>query len=212
MSEQQPVPAPDPAPDPAPAPAPTDPAPAPAPEPKPADPALPIAAKAPEQYEAFKLPEGVTFDEKLSTDLTGLAKKFDLPQDRAQELADYTLNVAKAYHDESTAAFEKTVGEWVSQAKADKEIGGEQFSENLGIAKAALDKFGGKELLAFLEETKLGNHPALVKAFWKIGKAISQDTVTQRTAGEGAPAGASALSNAPQVYWGDSMKGLTRTQ
>jgi hypothetical protein len=65
---------------------------------------------------------------------------------------------------------------WVEQVKADKDIGGDKLDENLGIARKALDHFGTPELKDVLNASGLGNHPAVIKAFVKAGKAISEDT------------------------------------
>lgn len=47
----------------------------------------------------------------------------------------------------------------------------------LGLAQAALKKYGGEELVAYLDETGLGNNFALIKAFAAIGERISEDGV-----------------------------------
>ena len=59
--------------------------------------------------------------------------------------------------------------------KVDKEIGGEKFTENLALARKALESFGTPELQDVLNMTGLGNHPEVIRAFYKAGKAISED-------------------------------------
>ena len=56
-------------------------------------------------------------------------------------------------------------------------VGGEKFDENISLAKQALEKFGGQELKDLLQSTGFGNHPAIVKAFYNIGKSVSNDTL-----------------------------------
>lgn len=74
--------------------------------------------------------------------------------------------------------------------KADKEIGGDKLTASLSKAQQALETFGTPELKEYLNETGLGNHPELVKAFVKIGKAMSEDNMVsaantgQRSAAE----------------------------
>jgi len=65
---------------------------------------------------------------------------------------------------------------WTEQARADKEFGGAQLKDNLVIANKALGQFGTPELVSLLKETGLGNHPEIVRAFYRAGKAISEDT------------------------------------
>ena len=71
-------------------------------------------------------------------------------------------------------AFAQTQQQWRNEVVNDKEIGGQALAENLGYAAKVLDTFA-PDLRGVLDETGLGNHPAFVKAFVKIGKAISED-------------------------------------
>lgn len=138
-------------------------------------PGAPDGNKPPEKAAApleLRLPEGWGEDEhlaafkKLATD-----KKLDGPT--AQALFD--LHVAREAA--NAKLLEKTHAEWAAALKSDKEFGGASFDANIGIARKAVQKFGDESLRAFFEETGLGNHPALVRAFYKIGKAISEDSV-----------------------------------
>ena len=65
--------------------------------------------------------------------------------------------------------------EWLETSKADKEFGGEKLPENLGVARKALDAFATPELCKLLDETGLGNHPEVIRMFFRAGKAISED-------------------------------------
>jgi hypothetical protein len=71
-------------------------------------------------------------------------------------------------------AFQQTQKEWRESVVNDKELGGAALAENLSYAAKVLDTFA-PDLRAVLDETGLGNHPAFVRAFVKIGKAISED-------------------------------------
>lgn len=74
-------------------------------------------------------------------------------------------------------SWQKTTEQWAADVKADKEIGGDKLTANLSAAQRALEQFGDPELKEYLDSTGLGNHPALVKAFIKVGKAMSEDKV-----------------------------------
>ena len=80
--------------------------------------------------------------------------------------------VMRARMDERIAA---TQAEWVSAARADKEFGGDKLQENLATANKALEAFATPELRAWLVETGAGNHPEVIRAFYRIGQAISED-------------------------------------
>lgn len=100
------------------------------------------------------------------------AKALDLTQEQAQQLVDLNIKHDKALTDQVTTESNK----WLSELPSDKEFGGEKLSENLAIAKKAIDTFGTPELKQVLEQSRLGNHPELIRAFYRAGKAISQDT------------------------------------
>ena len=67
------------------------------------------------------------------------------------------------------------VASWAEQSQGDTEIGGDRLQENLGVARKALEMFGTPELRDVLNMTGLGNHPEIIRAFYRAGKAISED-------------------------------------
>jgi hypothetical protein len=162
------------------------PATAPAAAPAAAPATAPAAADAPIQYADFTAPEGVQLDEPVMGEFKTLAQGLKLPQDKAQELVNLGGQVAKASADKfsnelksQTEAFYADIGgmpdKWAETARADKEFGGDKFDENMAVAKAALDQFGTPELTAFLKKTQAESHPEVLRTFFRIGKAISQD-------------------------------------
>jgi DNA-binding transcriptional MerR regulator len=56
---------------------------------------------------------------------------------------------------------------------------GTRFDQEVGNARKALDAYTDKEFRKYMDETGLGNHPALVKAFAKIGRELSEDRLVQ---------------------------------
>lgn len=135
-------------------------------------PATPEAAApaVPESYE-LKMPDGVELDKAAADEFTAIAKELKLDQATAQKFADVGAKMAQRQADNHA----KLVESWTEQVKTDKDIGGDKLAENLGIARKALDTFGTPELRDVLNATGFGNHPAVIKAFYKIGQAISED-------------------------------------
>ena len=83
---------------------------------------------------------------------------------------------------------------WLSEAKADKEIGGAAYDANVKLAQRALAKFGGQEVAAVIHAAGLGNHPGLLRAFVRIGKAMAEDAIgSTATPAEGTPSAESGL-------------------
>lgn len=124
----------------------------------------------PESYE-FKMPDGVELDQAAADEFSVIAKDLKLTQEQAQKIADIGASQAQRQREAHAAMVES----WVENVKTDKEIGGDKLQENLAVARKALDTFGTQELRDVLNTTGLGNHPEIIKAFYKAGKAISED-------------------------------------
>lgn len=145
---------------------------------------------APEHYE-FKLPDGVQLDDKGTTAFSEVARELNLTQEAAQKVLDKMGPVIAGRHAE---ALTQAKAQWVEAAQADKEFGGDQLSENLAVAKKALDTFGTPEFRTLLNESGLGNHPEMIRMMFRAGKAISEDKFVP--AGSGNPKGAKDAANA----------------
>lgn len=130
---------------------------------------------APEQYQAFKLPEGATLESEALTELQSFAKSLNLTQEQAQALVDRDIKTRADFSAAQKAQHEGLLEKWLNDSKTDKEFGGDKFDENLAVALKARDAFATPELKKLLNETGMGNHPEVVRFFLKIGKAISED-------------------------------------
>jgi hypothetical protein len=144
----------------------------------------------PEKYADFKLPEGVTLEAEQLTELHSAAKELGLSQEAAQKLVDRTVKDRQAteasFVAKQQAAVKQAAVDWKTQTEADPEVGGAAIKENLAVAIKARDQFATPELTKMLNESGLGNHPEVVRFFFKVGKAMSEDKFTQ---GGKAPAG-----------------------
>jgi len=133
----------------------------------------------PESYD-LQMPEGVSLDAHAVDEFKAVAKELKLDQASAQKVADVGARMAQRQAEKHAEA----VQSWVEQVKTDKDIGGDKLQENLGVARKALDTFGTPELRDVLNASGFGNHPEVIRAFYKIGKAISEDRIVT-----GQPAG-----------------------
>ncbi|HDP4933819.1 TPA: peptidase [Escherichia coli] len=129
---------------------------------------------APEAYE-FKAAEGVELDTEALKDFEPVARELNLTNEQAQKLVDAYPKILAGVQQRQADAWQKQTEGWAEAVKADKEIGGDKLESNLSAAQRALDQFGNPELKEYLNVTGMGNHPELVKAFVKIGKAMSED-------------------------------------
>lgn len=140
----------------------------------------------PEKYD-IKAPEGLALDEALLGEFTPLAKELGLSNEKAQKLADFYGKTAQANAQRQVEAWNQTINGWLTEAKADKEIGGANFDASVADAKSFINAFGDASLKQALDLTGVGNHPAFIKAFAKAGKAVREANLHFGGAGQGAP-------------------------
>lgn len=180
-----PAPAPAPTPDPA-APTPKAEAPAPADKsllggadtpPKPGEAKPGEANVVPEVYKDFTLSDGTTIDTKLMDGFKSLAKESGLSQEVAQKFVTLQSEHAKTAMEAMVKDAETQKAAMLEQFKQTtiKELGPD-YQKELGFAAKALNRFGTPELRKLMDDTGLGNHPLLVKAWIAIGKTMAEDT------------------------------------
>lgn len=157
-------------------------------------------ATVPETYElkvTAKDAEGkdveVEIDTALLDEATPVLKDIGLTNEQANKLAPLVLKVEERVLQRQNDEFAVTRADWAKQVKADTEIGGANIKETERLAAKALDHFVGpavttdaegnevrNEFRQLLDETGLGNHPVMVRAFRNIGMAIAEDGTVAR--------------------------------
>ncbi len=142
------------------------------------------APGAPESY-SFTAPEGQEYDAGVIDAFGAVAKELNLPQDAASKILEAVAPVMAQRHAELV---ENQKTEWLNASKTDNEFGGDKLNENLAVAAKALDKFGTPELKSLLNDSGLGNHPEIVRAFYRAGMAISDDSIVNSGSGTTAQA------------------------
>lgn len=142
---------------------------------------------APEEYGDFSLPEGMKLDEAFLGEFKALAKGLNLSQENAQKVVDLGPKLTEHFVAKQQAALEEQSAQWVESARADKEFGGDKFDENLATANKVFEAFGTPELRQLLVESKLGNHPELIRWAHRVGKALSEDTIVRGSAPQTKP-------------------------
>jgi len=152
---------------------------------------------APEAYE-FKAPEGKEFDPEVINSFSDIAKELDLPQDAAQKMID---KLAPKIQERQMQVIEQVRNDWAQQAQTDKEYGGEKLTENLAVAKKALDAFGTPELRSLLNESGLGNNPEVIRFMFRAGKAISEDRFVGGTSGGAKASGPKSFNDAASALY-----------
>jgi hypothetical protein len=161
---------------------------------KPADPALdkdgkPVVAKpaepgkVPDTYAAFKTPDNYTLDPKAVEAALPVFKELGLTQDQAQKLVDLQtareIELAKA----PTNAVETMRADWRAKVTADPELakavngdktGLDAVKLDIGRALTHLPAQEAADFKAAMDLTGAGDHPAFVKAFWKLSQLVTE--------------------------------------
>jgi hypothetical protein len=171
-------------------------------------------APAPEAvvYTDFKLPEGTVLDEPSMKAATDLFRESGLSQETAQKFIDLATSREKALSDSARAAasaglkaFTDLQTKWVSEIKADPEVGGARLEASMALAARAIDRLGVPGLREALDLTGAGNNPAVVKAFVRLGQMVSEDRFAP--ARDAAPA--APLAPARAIYGADGPRQST---
>lgn len=149
-------------------------------------PAEPKTDDKPAEYGEFKTAEGVTLDQDALGEFKALAGEAKLSQEQAQKVVDIGVKLQQKWAADQAKAMEGAREQWAQASNTDKEFGGEKLAENLSVAKTALDKFGSPELKQLLNDSGLGNHPEVIRFFYRAGKAISNDRIVSGGNGPGA--------------------------
>lgn len=132
---------------------------------------------APEQYDDFKVPEGVEFDDQVIGSFKDVAKELNLSQKQAQHLLDKCAPVIAQRQIEQIKAVS---AQWKERSETDKEIGGENWARAASDIARVRDKFSvgadGKVDLDIQEFMNLpiGNHPGLLKLLARVGRAFGE--------------------------------------
>lgn len=94
---------------------------------------------------------------------------------------------------ELTESFTAQVDGWDREAKADKDLGGDNFDANVAVAMTAIDTFGGPGLKAILNESGLGSHPEMIRFAVNAGKVLADSPVHKTSGGAAKKSLADAL-------------------
>lgn len=160
---------------------------------------------APVDYEKWAPKEvaGVKRPEPTVKAFREAGKKFGLSAEQMQGLVDFDDERTKVLAQEYREEHERTTAGWLEAAKADKSIGGAKWSETTADLERVMTKFGADaEFKKLLDESGYGNHPAFIRVFAAIGKAMREDKLVGGAKGAGA--GATKKPTLPELLYGSS--------
>ncbi|MGM0743218.1 MAG: hypothetical protein ACQEVT_16760 [Pseudomonadota bacterium] len=97
-------------------------------------------------------------------------------------MATIKYQYATAHRDQVVGHVRQMLDDWLDTAKADKEIGGQNWDASIATAQKVIDRFGTPELMAdVIQGQGLGTHPEVIRLLPRIGNGLSDDLLETET-------------------------------
>lgn len=117
------------------------------------------------------MPADLPFDPQVLDRFKKVFHSAGLSQKQAEGVFKNYLQYVGEVHANNQQGVESQRQEWVNTVK--KEFG-RAFDERVDLAVRAVETFGGTELVQWLDQTGMGDHPMFVKMFAKIGQQMQE--------------------------------------
>ena len=117
------------------------------------------------------MPADLPFDPQVLDRFKKVFHAAGLNQKQAEGVFKNYLEYVGEVHSTNQQGVEAQRQEWVNTVK--KEFG-RAFDERVDLAVRAVETFGGNELVQWLDQTGMGDHPMFVKMFAKIGQQMQE--------------------------------------
>ena len=130
----------------------------------------------------LSIPEGYYLSDDVRGEFTSVAQQYGLTNEAANALIGLHVRQVQAGIRELESRVADHRAQYERATRQDPEIGGAKFDSSLTAAKNALNRYGNKALVDVLNETGLGSHPEIIRAFAKIGAAMGEGRYVAGTA------------------------------
>ncbi len=137
-------------------------------------PVVPAAAAPTVQEIVITLPQGAQVDQTALDSFKATAKEFGLTSEQASGLVAKELERGGVAADAAAKEWEKLNQGYVDALAADTEFGGDKLAETQLLAQKAFRAYGS-EIQQEIVTLGLQNHPGLIKAFARMGRAMKED-------------------------------------
>lgn len=126
----------------------------------------------------LQLPEGVQLDQQLLNSAAPVFKELGLSSENASKLVPLVTEVQTRFQQTQLDQFSALTKSWAKEAQADQDMGGQNWKETSRLAGVALQAGGAAasnhEVRQLLDQSGLGNHPAMIRFFRDIGRVVER--------------------------------------
>jgi len=125
----------------------------------------------PDDATGYKLPENI--NEEVANWYKKTSFDLGLTETQAKTLADSYMELETAKVSEGQETQKTTEETWLNTLK---DMYGNKLDVKIESAKRAVNQFGGQELIDYLNTSRLGSHPAMIKTFVDISEQMLEGT------------------------------------
>lgn len=140
-------------------------------------PVVSVPKGAPERYEDFKVPSGVSLNAKALDDFKGLAKTHSLSQEQAQALVTFQTDFVKGEIEAYEAQLATDKAAIPGLIAKDPELGGRDTVAKVATMQRAVEAFGGAGFKKMLDGQGPEVYMEIARFAYKVGSAIKEDSV-----------------------------------
>lgn len=120
----------------------------------------------------LKVPDNAQLNAETVKEVYEQAKELGLNKSQAQAFLESRVVTDQLVEERAQLAVEHMKKQWLEDFKNDPEIGGDKALETAEHSKRFIDAYASDALKKVLDESPLGNHPEMLRAFAKAGKAM----------------------------------------
>lgn len=121
---------------------------------------------------AYQFPEGFETNEMDVTGFRQVAFEAGLTQDQYAKAIGFQVEREQRIAEEVRADIEKNHTESIEALKKEW---GDNYEPNVELAKRVYQRFTDEASKQFIEQSRFGDNPAVIKLFHNIGKVLSED-------------------------------------
>ena len=118
-----------------------------------------------------ELPEGVVKDEKMENYFRKSMHEAGLTQKQADQLYNSQINYMGEFVKHGKTQQESTEKEWDKSLRQDF---GLAYTEQMEAANQAIEQFGSDDLRTYFNQSRIGNHPEMIKFAAKVGTMVME--------------------------------------